>query len=151
MFGKFKSLRMSEHNIHVQWSRDASKPFQYEAYDRSHVITFPGGQTVKSSAAPEFLGRAELANPEEMLAAALSTCHMLTFLAICAKSRLEVLAYEDEAGRLMVNRLTLRPLVKFATANPVDADKLRDLHEKAHANCFVAMALKSSVAVESRA
>jgi peroxiredoxin-like protein len=146
---------MSEHKAKVEWKR-ATPDFSYETYDRAHVVTYPGGQVVKSSAAKDFLGKAELANPEEMLAGALSSCHMLTFLAVAAKSRVMVDSYKDEAvaildknekGKMSVVKITLHPKVVISKDTPIDTEKFKGLHEKAHANCFIANSLACSMAV----
>src|SRR5262245_52631457 len=90
----------SEHIAQISWKKN--KPdFVYETYDRTHEVAFPGGQKIKNSAAPAFMGSAAHANPEELFAASLGTCHMLTFLAIAAKSRLVIESYEDKAVALL--------------------------------------------------
>lgn len=146
---------MSEHRAHVAWER-RTPDFTYEGYDRTYELRFPGGQTLRGSAAPDYKGDAACANPEEQLAAALAGCHMLTFLAIAARSRLTVDGYEDEAvatlgkdaeGRLAVTRVVLRPRVRFGGQAP-DPERLRTLHEKAHKNCFVAASVRCEVVVE---
>lgn len=82
-----------------------------------HTIRLSGGFTYQACAAPEFSGRPELANPEETLLAALASCHMLTFLAIAANSKLVIDSYQDEAaakveknakGKLCVQSVLLR-------------------------------------------
>src|SRR6478672_9362123 len=96
---------MSLHRANVLWSRAAdAAPFTYDSYSREHVVTFGGGAKLRASSAPEFKGDAALPNPEEALVGALSSCHMLTFLAICAKKGLGVERYDDEAeGHLEKN------------------------------------------------
>ncbi len=140
---------MSEHKINIRWKNNQST-FEYDHYDRSHEISFEGGQVLKASSAPQYLGDASLSNPEEMLAASLASCHMLTFLAIAAKSKLIVQSYEDHAvahlgknaqGKLCVIKITLNPKVNFLSSSP-DMDKLKNLHEKAHANCFIANSIQ---------
>lgn len=146
---------MSEHRASVTWERH-TPDFTYDGYDRSYEARFPGGQTLRGSAAPDFKGDAALANPEEQLAAALAGCHMLTFLAIAARSRLTVDSYRDEAvatlgkdeqGRMAVTRVVLRPQVRFG-GEPPAPEKLRELHEKAHTHCFVAASVRCRVDVE---
>lgn len=149
---------MSNHCARVAWRRDTTKPdFTYDTYDRTHTVAFGGGQELLGSAAPDYKGDATKANPEEMLAASLAACHMLTFLAIAARSRLVVDTYEDDAeatlgknaaGKLAVTKVVLRPRVTFAGTAPT-AEKLRELHEKAHANCFIANSVSCEVVVSS--
>lgn len=147
---------MSEHKAKIQWKR-ATKDFVYETYDRTHTVIYEGGIRHSLSAAKEFMGKAEHSNPEELLAAALSSCHMLTFLAIAAKSRLIVDSYEDNAvsildknaaGKLAVTKTILRPKVVFAKETPVTREKLVELHEKAHRNCFIANSVSGEVVTE---
>jgi organic hydroperoxide reductase OsmC/OhrA len=148
----------SEHRINLFWKR-ITPDFSYETYDRTHAIRFEGGQVLPSSAAPDYLGRSEFANPEEMLVAALSSCHMLTFLAIAAKSRVVIDKYEDQAvaeltknadGKLAITKVTLRPLIIVAAGQGDLSERLTHFHEKAHANCFIANSVKCEVTVQPR-
>ena len=75
---------MHTYRATTRWHRTSSD-FTYDTYNRAHEVTFPGGITVPWSSAPEFRGEPERVNPEEAFVAALSTCHMLTFLAIAAR------------------------------------------------------------------
>jgi organic hydroperoxide reductase OsmC/OhrA len=111
------------------------------------------------SAAPAFKGDADRVDPEEAFVASLSSCHMLTFLAICARKRLVVDSYDDDAegrlekgsnGRLWVSHVTLRPRVRFAEGSSVDAAELADIHHKSHEECFIANSVKTEVAVEQQ-
>jgi organic hydroperoxide reductase OsmC/OhrA len=148
---------MSEHKISLAWKRN-TPDFAYDTYDRTHTIMFEGGQTVEGSAATQYLGKAEFANPEELLAASLSACHMLTFLAIAAKNRYVVDSYEDETtailgkdaqGAMAVVKIVLKPKVVFSGEKQPDAAQLKGLHDKAGKNCFIESSIKSEVAVES--
>jgi len=113
--------------------------------------------SLAASAAVEYRGNPKLVNPEEALVGALSSCHMLTFLAFCAKKKLVVDSYHDEAvgqlekgadGKLSVTRVTLKPRVTFGAGTQVDAAELRSIHDFAHANCFIANSVKTAVTVE---
>ncbi len=146
---------MSEHRATVAWRRD-SDDFSYEGYTRDHTWTFEGGTSVPASAAPAYLGSAARVDPEEAFVAALSSCHMLTFLAIAAKKRLVVDAYRDaavgfmeknEAGQLAVTRVVLRPEIAFSGEAP-DGDALARLHHLAHEQCFIANSVRTEVTVE---
>lgn len=148
---------MSLHRATVCWQRGAA-PFTYEGYSREHRVTFGGGVTLQASAAEAYRGDAGLPNPEEQLVAALSTCHMLTFLALCARKGLVVERYEDAAegtlakndeGRLAVTTCVLRPRVGFASA--VDDAALQALHAQAHRGCFIAASVTTKVIVEHQA
>lgn len=146
---------MSEHKATVRWKR-GTPDFVYETYDRTHSVRFEGGIEIKGSAAAEFMGKKELANPEEVLAAALSSCHMLTFLAVSCKSRLVVDSYEDTAvatlgknaeGKMCVTHIALRPQIKFGGEAP-SPEKVKELHDKAHRNCFIANSVSCAVSIE---
>ncbi len=146
---------MSEHRATVAWRRD-SDDFTYQGYTRDHTWTFEGGTSVAASAAPAYLGSAARVDPEEAFVAALSSCHMLTFLAIAAKKRLVVDAYRDaavgfmeknEAGQLAVTRVVLRPEIAFSEEAP-DGDALARLHHLAHEQCFIANSVRTEVTVE---
>jgi len=145
---------MSEHKIELKWANQ-NQDFVYESYSRSHKVRFGGGIEIQASSAPEYLGRAEEVNPEELLAAAASSCHMLTFLAVAAKSRLHVKSYHDQAtavleknelGKMSVTKIFLKTKIEFEGATP-DAAKLKDLHDKAHRNCFIANSISAKVEV----
>ena len=148
---------MSEHTTTLSWKR-STQTFEYGSYIRDHDLTFGTGTTTRLSAAREYKGNAALPNPEELLVAALSSCHMLTFLAVAARDGLVVDAYEDEAvgvleknasGRTAVTRVTLRPRVSFGGA-AVDRPRLDGLHEAAHRGCFIAASVQTEVTVEPR-
>jgi organic hydroperoxide reductase OsmC/OhrA len=147
---------MSEHRVSLAWRR-ATPDFSYDTYDRTHTVMFNGGLTLETSAAVQYMGKEEYSNPEELLAASLASCHMLTFLAIAAKSRYVVDSYEDEAtavlgknaeGNVAVTKIILKPKVAFSGEKRPDAAQLRSLHDKAGKNCFIESSLKSEVVVE---
>ena len=145
---------MSEHKATVAWKRTTAD-FSYDTYNRNHAVTYGGGTGQELSAAPEFKGDDKRPNPEELLVAALSSCHMLTFLAIAAKKRLVVDSYEDAAvgrltknskGKLFVSHVVLKPVVRFATA--VDEKAIAEIHHRAHEECFIANSVLTEVRVE---
>jgi len=145
---------MSEHRIALDWQKgDAA--FTYEAYPRNHTIRFKDGQDiVTASASPAYRGDGAKADPEDMLVAALSSCHMLSFLAIAAKKRLTVKSYRDEAigflenegGKLWITRVILRPQVEI----DADSETLMQIHHMAHEACFIANSVRTEVTVEPR-
>jgi organic hydroperoxide reductase OsmC/OhrA len=147
---------MHEYRATTTWRRTSTE-FTYEAYNRAHEVKFGGGEVVPWSAAPEFKGEAQRVNPEEAYVAGLSTCHMLTFLAIAARKRFTVDSYIDEAvgvverngqGKYWISRVVLRPQVAFSGARQPSTEELSELHHAAHENCFVANSVKSEVVVE---
>ncbi len=149
---------MSQFSIQLEWQR-TTPDFDSKTFNRSHTWRLAGGQIVQGSSAPEYGGEVHMSNPEEALLAALSSCHMLTFLTIAALKKLVVDRYEDEPlaelgknakGKMMVSKLTLRPKVVFGGAHPPDADTVRELHRKAKENCFIANSLLSEMALEAQ-
>ena len=147
---------MSEHKATVDWRRE-TPDFAYETYNRDHDWSFDAGVTIRASANPAYLGSGSCVDPEEAFVASLSSCHMLTFLAIAARKQLIVDSYHDEAvgvlqkdaeGRLAITRVTLRTQVHFGGENVPGAEKLRRLHDQAHHACFIANSVKTEVVVE---
>jgi len=148
---------VSEHHATINWQR-SSQDFTYQTYNRDHEWRF-STTTVAASSAPEFLGDASRVNPEEALVASLSSCHMLTFLAVAAKRKLPLDSYEDEAvgvleknaeGKLAITRVTLRPRIVWAAGITVSAEDLEKLHHSAHAGCFIANSVRTEIIIESR-
>jgi organic hydroperoxide reductase OsmC/OhrA len=150
---------MSEHHASVVWTR-SSQDFTYDTYNRAHEVRFKGGAIVlPASSAPAFRGDADRVDPEEAFVASLSSCHMLTFLAICARKRITVESYEDDAvgwlekadgGKFWIARVTLRPNVEFAPGTAPDAATLAEIHHKSHEECFIANSVKTTVTVAPR-
>ena len=146
---------MSTHRASISWERGPTE-FAYETYPRNHSWSFEGGVTVPASAAPAFGGEADRVDPEEALVAAVSGCHMLTFLAVAARKRMVVDRYEDSAvgflekgddGKPVITRIELRPRVSFANPAAVSAGDLDRLHHLAHENCFIARSVRSEITV----
>jgi len=114
----------------ITWhgKRDGS-PLDYRSYDRTHLIEIAGKPPLTASADHAFLGDSSFYNPEDMLVAALSSCHMLSYLAICARARITVLSYTDKAEGVMIMgaprtalRLTLRLPLPIKDKNPRSDD-----------------------------
>jgi organic hydroperoxide reductase OsmC/OhrA len=149
---------MAEHHAGVRWKRTSSD-FSYDSYNRAHELTFKNSEiAVAASAAPAFRGDSRRVDPEEAFVAALSSCHMLTFLAICARKGLTVDSYEDAAvgfleknpdGKLAMTRVVLRPHVRFAAGVNIDRAAMDDLHHRSHDECFIANSVTTEVTVES--
>jgi organic hydroperoxide reductase OsmC/OhrA len=145
---------VSEHVVDVSWSRGEHE-FTYQTYNRDHEWRFDGGVTVPGSANPAYLGNPGPVDPEEAFIASLSSCHMLTFLAIAAKKRLVVDAYDDHAvgvmaknerGRIAITQVTLHPKIVFAGEQP-DAATLERIHHRAHEECFIANSVTTEIIV----
>ena len=147
---------MSEHKVSLRWERgDAA--FDYQKYPRNHTWKFDGGHEMQASAAPVYLGDPKNVDPEEAFVAALSSCHMLTFLAAACKKKFVLDEYADDAvghmeknadGKLAITKVQLHPKLKFSSDNqPTDKD-LDEMHHFAHENCFIANSVKTEVTVE---
>ena len=116
----------------------------YKNYDRMHTIEVENKPVINASSDPSFMGDATRYNPEELLLASLSSCHMLWYLHLCADNGVIVVNYTDEATGTMeensnggkFTEVTLRPIVKVADASM--ADKAAALHEVANKKCFIA-------------
>lgn len=148
---------MSEHRATIDWQR-SSADFTYMTYNRAHDWRFTDA-TVPASATKEYRGDESRVNPEEALVASLSSCHMLTFLAVAAKRKLSLDAYRDDAvgvleknaeGKLAITRVTLRPQIKWSPGVTVSAADLEKMHHDAHVGCFIANSVKTEVVVESQ-
>jgi len=129
----------------LSWTGGSKGPVRdYSGYSREYTVEIAGKPAMKGSADPLFKGDPARHNPEDLLVAALSSCHMLSYLAECARAGIEVVAYDDEASGTMAlsgggghfTEVILRPRV--AVAPGADLAKARALHKDAHANCFIA-------------
>jgi organic hydroperoxide reductase OsmC/OhrA len=126
----------------------------YQAYGRAHEVTMLGsGERLTLSADPAFLGDPGRMNPEVLLVAAASSCQLLSFLAVAARSRLDVIAYEDEAEAIMpeqdrpvrITEITLKP--RITVRSPASESRVMHLVEVAHRECYIANSLTSKVSV----
>ena len=152
-----------EYRVTVLWTRgDAA--FTDNRYSRGHVWKFDGGIEVPASSAPSSVrlpySVAEAVDPEEALVAALSSCHMLTFLYVAAKAGFVVDRYEDDArgimtknerGKLFVSTVWLRPAIAFSGAKRPSAAEMEALHHEAHEECYIANSVLAEVIVEASA
>ena len=147
---------MSLHEVKLNWTRDTKQEFKYEVFNRDHKVFFGGNQNITNSASPEFHGNKEAANPEELLASALASCHMLSFLAIASKSGYIVDSYDSKAvaildknedGKMAVIEIQLYPNIIFSGIKIPDEEQLKKLHDKSHHVCFIAQSIKSKVTI----
>jgi len=147
---------MSEHRATIRWNRGVAQ-FSYETYSRDHSWEFDNGVRLEASATQEFRGTPERVDPEEAYVAAISSCHMLTFLAIAAHRKWIVDSYTDSAigyleknaeGKLAVTRVILQPDVRFDARNLPSADEIAKVHRLAHKECFIANSVHTDISVE---
>jgi len=127
----------------------------YRAYARDHEIAAPGKTAIAGSSDPKFRGDASRYNPEELLVASLSACHMLWYLHLCSESGIVVNDYQDAATGSMVESddggghftsVTLRPAVRISDTGK--SDLAMELHDRAHHLCFIASSVKFPVLCE---
>jgi organic hydroperoxide reductase OsmC/OhrA len=144
----------------VKWKRDGSA-FTDQRYSRGHSWSFDGGITVPASSSPLSVrlpySVAEAVDPEEAFVAALSSCHMLTFLYVAAKQGFVVDEYADDAvgemsknerGKMWVSKVILAPAITFTGEKRPSPEQLDELHHLAHDECYVANSVKSEVVVQ---
>jgi len=126
----------------------------YKSYVRSYDVQIEGKPVLHGSADPNYLGDASLHNPEDLLVASLSACHMLWYLHLCASNKIVLQSYQDEAeGTMQTNKdgsgefkeVVLRPKIVLSEG---DIDKARDLHGKAHDLCFISRSVNFPVRCE---
>lgn len=152
---------MAAYTATIDWTLKPGEDFVAGRYSRGHTVAFDGGITIPASSSPSVVplpwSVAEAVDPEEMLVAALSNCHMLTFLHKAREAGFVVTAYRDQAegvmrktteGKIAVTKVTLRPDIAFQGRAP-DAGQLEALHHAAHEDCFIASSVKTEVVVEA--
>lgn len=146
---------MSDLSIELHWQR-AERALKNGKYSNAHTVQYNERYDVQVDAAPEWGGDPDNTNPEQALASALSSCHMMTFLALAAKANWPVASYHDYAiahlgkntkGQMSVTRIDLHPVVRFDTGFAIDAAELDQMQHRAHRYCFVANTLNDSVEV----
>lgn len=144
----YRGMKNGEHSYraHLIWDGNRGDgTTKYETYGREHRIEVAGKPVIQATADAAFRGDASQLNPEDLFLASISSCHMLSYLALCAKYRVNVLAYEDEATGTMQEdgrgggkfvEVTLHPVVTIE--NPEQRERALQLHERAHEQCFIA-------------
>lgn len=146
---------MSDLSIQLHWQR-AEPALQAGKYSNAHTVQFNGSHEIDVDAAPDWGGDPRHTNPEQALASALSSCHMMTFLALCAKANWPVASYHDHAvahlgknahGQMSVTRVDLHPIVRFDTGFSVSAADMDKMQHRAHRYCFIANTLADSVEI----
>jgi organic hydroperoxide reductase OsmC/OhrA len=153
---------MAEHKASIEWKR-TSPDFLKGKYSREHIWKFDGGLAVPASPSPAVVpapySNPANVDPEEAFVAAISSCHMLTFLHLASRGGFQVDSYVDEAVGVMtkndrgvpwVSSVTLQPQIAYSGDKlPTPADEER-LHHLAHEQCFIANSVKTEVIVGSR-
>jgi len=147
---------MAKHIADINWALKSEEDFLKGRYSRGHSVSFDGGMVVPASASPHVVGKwaVEAAvDPEEMLVAALSSCHMMSFLHVARLAGFTVTSYRDHAegvlgviaaGRQALTRVVLDPQIEWSGLAP-DNEKLDRMHHEAHEVCFIANSVKTEV------
>jgi organic hydroperoxide reductase OsmC/OhrA len=151
---------MANYEAQIVWQRQSNEAFIDLRYSRAHSWKFDGGVVVPASSAvhsvPLPFSKPENVDPEEALVAAISSCHMLTFLYVAAKARFIVDAYQDRAvgtmakdsrGRQAITTVVLAPQVIFSGARAPSEDAVKQLHHEAHEQCYVANSVRTEITV----
>jgi len=139
-------MKAHHYKVNITWTGNRGKgTASYTAYDRDHVIATAGKPQLPGSSDPSFRGDPARYNPEELLVASLSSCHMLWYLHLCAAAGVVVVEYADDAAGIMeetangggrFTEVTLFPVITVAHEDMVE--KADALHEKANELCFIA-------------
>ena len=148
-----------EYTATVRWERGEGS-FADNRYSREHVWLFDGGTQVPASPAaanvPPGCARADAVDPEEAFVAAISSCHMLFFLAFAGKRGFVPDSYEDNAlgvmtknerGKLFVSRVTLDPNIRFSGSKTPSADEIAELHRRSHEECYIANSVRTEIVI----
>jgi organic hydroperoxide reductase OsmC/OhrA len=146
------------YSIRTLWTGNSGEgTTSYRSYRRDHELSAPGKVVIPASSDPSFRGDPKRYNPEELLVASLSGCHMLWYLHLCAVSGIVVQDYTDDATGKMVEtedgnghfeEVILKPTVRV---NPdANVQLCRELHEKAHKLCFIANSMNFPVRCEPK-
>lgn len=140
----------------IDWSNaTGTGTTDYKSYSRDHVIGAPGKTDIAASADPAFRGDASRYNPEDLLVASISSCHMLWYLHLAAVAGVVVTGYVDEPVGIMAEdaktgghftSVVLHPRVTITPGS--DPDKARAAHESAHRMCFIANSVNFPITCE---
>lgn len=141
------------YEVTVTWTGNTGTgTSSYAGYSRDHEVSVPGAATIPASSDPAFRGDPTRVNPEQLLVASLSQCHMLWYLHLAAQAGIVVTAYQDAAtgtirtepdGSGRFEQVTLRPRVVLAAGN--DQALAMDLHERVGGYCFIARSMNFPV------
>jgi organic hydroperoxide reductase OsmC/OhrA len=148
-----KSMKHHAYEVRIDWTgNDGEGTKTYRGYRRDHTITSKGKPRIQGSSDPSFRGDPTRYNPEELLVASLSSCHMLWYLHLCSAHQVTVLEYCDAAYGVMEEhddgagefvRVVLKPTVRISAGN--DRTKALALHSEAHHLCFIARSVRFPV------
>ena len=142
------------YSLDLEWRGDNTRT--YDNYTREHSIRISGKPDLIASADPMFRGDTALHNPEDLLLAALSGCHLLTYFSLCARARTNVIRYRDSVEGILLltpdggghfTEVVLRPRV--VVSDEAMIDRARQFHEEVHKYCFIARSVNFPVRCEA--
>ncbi len=146
---------MSELSISLEWVLQENE-LRPDIFSKNHKIEI-NNNIFNAGSAPEYGGKDNELNPEQSLAAAISSCHMMTFLALAAKMRWPVKSYKDKAlaflgknskGKMCVNKIELNPIIKFNDGFFVSKDEMDKMQDRSHRYCFIANSLSEEIEIK---
>ncbi len=144
------------HSIEIKWELGEKKLLPGE-YLTDHVVIFNEDVSIEAGSSPDYGGSIENINPEQKLAAAVSSCFMMTFLALAAKMKWPVKNYRDRAisylgknneGRMFVNKIELNPQIIFDNDFNISNDEMNKMKKRSHKYCFIANSLSKEVEIK---
>ena len=152
---------MASYFATLDWKRGADL-FSDGKYSRVHTVSFDAPLTIPASSSPHVVklpySREDAVDPEEMLVASLSSCHFLSFVWVAQRAGFVVDSYHDaaegvmtknEAGKMWVSKVTLRPAIAWSGDKRPTADEIEHMHHVAHEECFIANSYKGEIAIEA--
>tara|TARA_B100001564_G_scaffold320581_1_gene298625 strand:+ start:1210 stop:1659 length:450 start_codon:yes stop_codon:yes gene_type:complete len=146
---------MAEISINLIWKLENGEMLPGK-YSNKHQVIFTPNIKITGDSAPEWRGNKLNTNPEQTLAASISSCHMMTFLALAAKMKWPVISYEDKAvavlgknskGLMSVSEIKLNPKIEFSNDFVVDNKEMEKMQDRAHRYCFISNSLSDEVKV----
>lgn len=142
----------------INWKSQANESFLKGKYSRRHSWTLESGSQIEASASVHIVplpySNPELIDPEEAFVCSIASCHMLFFLSIAAKKRIDVLQYDDSpiavltkntSNKVAVTEVILQP--KIIVREEISKETLAKIHKLAHQNCFIANSIKSNIQI----
>ncbi|WP_434984303.1 OsmC family protein [Vreelandella zhaodongensis] len=148
-------MSVHEAAIHWQHAPHATEP---NTYSRNHSVSLNGQQEVAVSASVEFKGDPDCADPEQLLISAVSSCHMLFFLAIAEMQGFQVESYQDDPKGYLerndkkgmaITRIELSPRITFGGDKVPDEEAINKMHSKAHSSCFIRNSVTAEVTINA--
>ena len=144
------------HSIEIIWDL-GDQELSPGKYLTDHKVILNENLTIDGGSSPDYGGSVSNKNPEQKLAAAVSSCFMMTFLALAAKMKWPVKNYKDKAisylgknneGRMYVNKIELNPQIIFDNDFTISDDEMHKMKERSHKYCFIANSLSKDVEIK---